>query len=344
MPVLVFGDQQAMNVAGYVAAVANTAVYLSSTSRVSLQAVRLDDRLTEVNVEQLTIDEVARKQFEVAIVVTESRNLRQIIEPLRFVLSGKPLLLAPGGFGGVLRVQKWFGEWSLEPPRLAETTGFPVSGTLENGELKSHTLKHSLPFAASTSTETLNLLEVFERLLPELVASDLQTTSLSNTNHMIHPSVVLLNATRVENGEKFSFYRNGLSPAAGRLIESVDAERIELARRIGAEALDVREWMIRFYGDEGMHGNGIVECLLGFENFEPVPSPPGLDYRYIADDVPFGLAQWAALASSLGLSTPAMDALLNNLGYLTAGMPLEADSTTTELFLDFLALTKGVGL
>ena len=292
MSVLIFGDDQAINVAGYVAAFSGSSVYLATPNRVSLHTVQNDHGLVKIEVAQLGLDDVEQQQFEAAIIVAESGNLRQFIEPLRFSLAGKPMLLAPGGFGGVLRVRRWFEEWSLEPPRLAETTGFPVSGTLVDGVLSSHTVKRSLPLAAATQCETQSLLEIFVLFLPELVASDLQTTSLSNTNHMIHPSVVLLNATRVENGEKFSFYRNGLSPAAGRLIESVDAERIELARRVGAEDLDVREWMI----------------------------------------------------GKLGMETPAMDALLNNLGHLSVGTSLEADSATTALFQDYLTSTYGVGL
>ena len=344
MPVLVFGDKQAVNVAGYVAAISGHEVILSSPERTDVRAVQVQGELIEVSISHADAGEVVDRPFDSAIIITESRKLRALIEPQRHLLSGKPLLLAPGGFGGVLRVKRWFEEWGIVPPRVAEAPGFPVSGTVRDAVLWSHTLKHSLPVAADAQGETEALLGIFSALLPELVASDLQTTSLSNTNHMIHPSVVLLNAIRVENGEEFSFYRSGISPAVGRLIESVDHERVEIARQIGAEPLNVCEWMLRFYGDEGMHGDSIIECLSGFPNFDHVPSPPGLDYRYVGDDVPYGVAQWAALAHQLGIKTPAMDGLLNNLGNLSAGTPFEAEQETAELFQEFLAITKGVAL
>ena len=344
MPVLVFGDKQAVNVAGYVAAISGFEVVLSSPERTEVHAVQTQGELVEVSISQVDAGEVVDRPFDSAIIVTESRKLRALIEPQKHLLSGKPLLLAPGGFGGVLRVKRWFEEWDIEPPRLAEAPGFPVSGTVSDAVLRSHTLKHSLPMAAETQIETEALLSIFSVLLPELVASNLQTTSLSNTNHMIHPSVVLLNAIRVENGEEFSFYRNGISPAVGRLIESVDQERVGLARRVGAESLNVCEWMLRFYGAEGMQGDSIVECLSGFPNFDHVPSPPGLDYRYLGDDVPYGVAQWATLAHRLRIETPAMDGLLNNLGSLSAGQPFEAEQETAELFQEFLAINKGVAL
>ncbi len=344
MPVLVFGDKQAVNVAGYIAAISGAEVILSSPERTEIHAVQVQGEPIEVKISHVEAGDVVDQPFDSAIIVTESRKLRALIEPQRNVLSGKPLLLAPGGFGGVLRVKRWFEEWGIERPQLAEAPGFPVSGTVSEAVLRSHTLKHSLPMAAETQIETEELLRIFSLLLPELVASNLQTTSLSNTNHMIHPSVVLLNAIRVENGEEFSFYRNGISPSVGRLIESVDHERVELARRLGAETLNVREWMLRFYGDEGMRGDSIVECLSGFPNFDHVPSPPGLDYRYLGDDVPYGVAQWATLANRLGMKTPAMDGLLNNLGNLSVGTPFWAEQETAELFQDFLANTKGVAL
>lgn len=340
MDIVVLGEAQAMGVAGYIAAASGREVVLAGPSHPEVPEVRLEGRIHPVRV--VRRQDLSGLQPEAVVLVTESRSLREVVEPLRHLLAGVPLLLAPGGFGGVLRVRSWFEEWGLTPPLVAEAPGFPASGRLRDGVLDVRSIKRRLPMAAEDCAATEQLHEVFVRLLPELVPADLATTSLSNTNHMIHPGVVLLNAVRVESGEPFSFYRSGLSPAVGRLIDAVDAERVDLASRAGAEARGVRDWMVRFYGAEGMAGEGIVECLETFDTFEEVPSPPSLDYRYLVDDVPHGVAQWSLLAHELGLAVPHIDGLLATLRTIAPELSLEPDPLTVQLFLQYLPSSQGV--
>lgn len=340
MDIVVLGERQATGVAGYIAATTGRDVVLLGPSPTEVRTVGLAGQSHPVNI--VGRQDLSGLEPEAVVIVTESRALREVIEPLRHQLAGVPLLLAPGGFGGVLRVRAWFEEWGLTPPLVAEASGFPASGSLKDGMLDVRSIKRRLPMAAEDRFATERLHAVFVQLLPELVSADLATTSLSNTNHMIHPGVVLLNAVRVERGEPFSFYRGGLSPAVGRLIDAVDAERVELANRAGAEAHGVREWLIRFYGHEGMAGEGIVECLKTFDSFENVPSPPSLDYRYLVDDVPHGVAQWSLLARELGLDVPHIDGLLATLRTIAPDLSLEPDPLTVKLFLQHLPSSQGV--
>lgn len=343
MAVVVFGDRQAVSVAGYVAAHSGRQVHLGNRPEEPIRAVLHGGSLVEIELGPASALPGAG-DVEAAILVAESRDLESHLHPVRHLLSGRPLLLAPGGFGGVLRVLDWFEAWGLEPPRVAETTGFPVAGTVRDGVLTPHTIKRGLPMASVGVAETAELHAVFAPLLPGIVASDLATTSLSNTNHMIHPGVVVLNAVRIQNGEPFRLYRNGLSPAVGRLIDAVDGERRSIARRIGAADVGVRDWMVHFYAEEGMAGDGIVECLQTFANFERVASPPGLDHRYLLDDVPYGLAQWADLARDLDIDVPHIEGLLSVLQTLAPRSPLGADARTARLFQQFLSTSQGAML
>lgn len=340
MVVAVLGDVQAVPVAAYAAAMSGAPVHVVCTDATSVEEVDHDGEVRAVEV--LPTGELPAGQLEAVIMVAESRRLRDLLEPIAAQLAGVPLLLAPGGFGGVLRVLDWYAEWKLEPPLVAEATGFPVSGVVAGSRLTTRILKRRLPCASTGPEQTAYLVGLFSRFLPELEASDLVTTSLSNTNHMIHPGVVLLNAARVDNGEPFRFYREGISPALSSLLEAVDAERVAVAERVGAEALSVREWMLRFYADEGMAGPTIVDCLATFEPFDQVSGPTTLDYRYLVDDVPFGLAQWSLLARELGLPTPQMEALQAMLLAVAPHLDLAPDPSAAQLFRQFLATTQGV--
>lgn len=340
MTVAVLGDVQAGPVAAYAAAVSGRPVHLLRPEASPVTEVEAGGVSRPVEV--IRTDSLPGEPLDAVIVVAQSRHLRELLQPLASRLGGVPLLLAPGGFAGALRVSAWFQEWGLEAPMVAEATGFPVSGTTDGHLLRTRILKRAMPMASVDADATAYLHKVFVRLLPELTPSDLVTTSLSNTNHMIHPGVVLLNAARIDNAEAFIFYREGISPAVGRLLETVDAERVELARLLGAQPLGVRDWMIRFYGQEGMSGAGIAECLQGFASFAQGLGPTSLDYRYLVDDIPFGLGQWAGLAADVGLATPSMNALLTTLTACAPDLNLGADPEAAMLFRQFHTTTQGV--
>lgn len=338
--IVVTGAPQAAATAGYIAAVTGASVHLLGSDAAPFTRVEVAGTLHDVDV--VRTDQLPSGPLDAVVVVEESRHLRRLLEPIAGRLSGVPLLLAPGGFAGALRVQEWYAVQGLEPPQVAEATGFPVAGSVQDGCLRTRILKRGLPMAGVDERATSWLHEVFVRLLPELTPSDLLTTSLSNTNHMIHPGVVLLNAARIDRGEPFTFYRDGMSAAVGELLEAVDEERVALAARVGAEALGVRDWLLRFYRAEGMAGAGITDCLHGFAQFEKVPGPLTLDYRYLVDDVPFGLAQWVQLAADVDLPVPRMQALLTAVQMCAPHLDLTADPQATQLFRQFLATTQGV--
>lgn len=337
MTIAVLGDVQSLFTAAYCAALSGSTVHLVRPEAPQVREVVVEGEARPVEV--VVTHSLPAGPLEAVVIVAESRHLRGVIEPIAARLSGVPLLLSPGGFAGVLRVRAWFAEWGMEPPLVAEATGFPVSGTVADGRMVPASLKRGMPIASIDEESTARAHEIFVRLLPGLTPADLVTTSLSNTNHMIHPGVVLVNATRIDNGETFVFYRSGISPAVAPLLESVDAERVALARRLGAEALDVREWLLRFYAEEGMAGDDVAECLRGFEPFGSSSAPDRLDYRYLVDDIPFGAAQWAALAASLGVPTPRLEALLSTIQCLAPHLDLRPDPEAAQLFRQFLTPT-----
>lgn len=259
------------------------------------------------------------------IVVTRSAALPQLLAEHGERMAGRTVLLAPGGFGGALRVAEWFTDRGLQPPRVAETTGFPAMGVRNGSAYQVRAVKRHLPFATLPDSEQSGptLLEEFRRWLPDLEASDLVTTSLGNTNHLIHPPVVLGNAVRIARGEPFTFYREGLADEIGALLEAADAERRAVVAALGGDARSGVEWLVGFYGDQGMSGDDLVTALRSFAPFATTPSPPRLDYRYLTDDIPYGVAAWAELARRVGTPCRHLEALqLLASGLL--GRPLDA--------------------
>lgn len=327
MALLVTGASQALATAGLAAAVSGRTVLIGGESAAGAlpSQVQHEGAAVAVDIRPLSADDTV----DAIIVVAESRDLRRILDELAPHLDGTPVLLAPGGFAGALRVGSW-----CPTSRPAESTGFPVSGRVDGDTLILGVEKKHLPFAAADPAQTAELLELFSGWIPSLEASSVVTTSLANTNHIIHPPVTLLNAVRIDSAAPFTLYRDGISDAADNLLTAVDNERLALCRAVGADPRSGRDWMCGFYGDGGMEGETLVPCLASYPGFETTPGPGTLDYRYLVDDVPHGIAQWSALGRRLGVPTPHLDSLIALLEVIAPALDLAHDAEALELFLD----------
>lgn len=332
MALAVLGDPQATAAAGLAAAETGETVALALTTPTPGHTAVAGIRTGPVDV---VADPTP--SADAFLVVSTHLGLRAVIEAHRDQLAGRQVLLAPGGFGGILRVARWFDEWDIPRPTLGEATGFPVMGSGADGLITVTGTKDQLPLAGPDEVATKELLTTFQPYFANLVASDLVTTSLSNTNHMVHPAISLLNGVRIAQGNRFTFYREGLTLELNRVLEAADAERVAVVRALGGETLTVREWMLRFYGNQGMQGDTIVECLLSYPPFDTSPAPTTLDYRYFTDDVPYGTGAHAALATALDLPAPTLTAV-NTLAATFLGQPLDTPAPLVE---EFLTLTLG---
>jgi opine dehydrogenase len=142
------------------------------------------------------------------------------------------------------------------------------------------------------------------RLYPHVLAC-----GLAALNPVVHPAGVLLNAGRIEYARgDFYFYEEGVTPAVCRLIEAVDAERRAVARALGLELLPVAEaFHAAGFGPRG----DLWAAINGSRMLTQLRAPGSLESRWLAEDVPYGLAAWAALGEQYGVATPVLRGLVD---------------------------------
>ena len=154
-----------------------------------------------------------------------------------------------------------------------------------------------------------------DRFVPR---ADLLAIQLSNLNPQNHLAMLLCNLTRAERGEDWGNYWS-ITPAVGRMMEALDAERIDLAAQFGAEVRTLREHFHLSFQvplapvwDQAaiVHGRG--NAPLG---------PKTLDTRYITEDIPYGIAATEQLGRIARTPTPLH----------TAGAELFAAATGRDL-------------
>jgi opine dehydrogenase len=140
------------------------------------------------------------------------------------------------------------------------------------------------------------------------MAKSVLMTMLQTGNTIIHPSVTLLNAGRIESTKgDFFFYEDGATPAAGRLMEALDNEKLAISEKLDAGL--IRDTKIKI--DQAY--NAIEDYETGYRTapgFKGIRAQSNLNTRYMNEDVGYGLVFMSELGKQIGVPTPVMDAVI----------------------------------
>lgn len=234
--------------------------------------------------------------------------------------AGQTVIVTPGSCGGALAFKRAAG-LALEDDsiRVAETHTLHYAVRLtQPGRIHVFLkLKAGNLLAALPSRHTKEVLALIADVYPTMEpAKNVIQTSLQNANPVIHPAVTLANAARIEGtGGDFLFYEEGVGDATGRLIESVDQERIAIGAKLGIEIVsDPAMGMRQGYMLADNYGAAYREA----PGFLGIGAQPQLDHRYLHEDVGYGLVFMSRLARQVGVETPTIDAIVQVTSVLMA--------------------------
>jgi opine dehydrogenase len=130
-------------------------------------------------------------------------------------------------------------------------------------------------------------------------------TSLENLGPAFHVVGMLLNTGVIERGLLEVYYRDGVTPAVARVMEKVDAERLELASALGVDVRSAASVVSEGYE---IKAAGLYEAIHGNRAYVRIGGVPGLDFRYLTDDLPASVVPMVALSQAIGLPAPLLRA------------------------------------
>lgn len=224
------------------------------------------------------------------------------------------VLLMPGNCGGALEFAQLVRHSGTDQRPLVAEAASCLFACRKDGPagVWVRGLKQSMPVAAFPAKDTKGVVGALRELFPQFEAArHVLETGLNNSNHMLHPPGVLLNLGLVElSKEDWGFFFEGLSPAVCRMMEAMDRERVEILGELNLPPITLLDWMLRFYGHQGMSGETVYEAVSTSPVHGPSKGPRSTENRYITEDVPYGLVPIASIGRELGVATPAIDALV----------------------------------
>jgi opine dehydrogenase len=249
---------------------------------------------------------------------------------------GQTVLLLPGRTGGALEFRRVLRQAGCRARiLLGEASTFPFAARCVGpASAVIFGTKSDLLAAALPADRTPELVATCRQLLPMLSAGrSVLHTGLANLGAILHPTITLLNAERIERRESFDFYTEGVTPRVADALAAADAERLSIARAYGVPASSLRDWIALSYG----HRAGTVLTAVGGNPaYAGIKAPTTLEHRYLLEDVPTGLIPLLELGGAAGLALPALTKLVD-LGRATlGGEPWQGQRTLDVLGLEGL--------
>ncbi|MER8662149.1 NAD/NADP octopine/nopaline dehydrogenase family protein [Mesorhizobium sp. M1148] len=212
---------------------------------------------------------------------------------------GIPVIVSSHSSFGALYLSKRLAERKVRLPIVVWGTTLLTGRQLGPTEVQVTSIRQkldvaTLPFDALDQGYKLCTALFGDRFVKR---DGLLAIALSNLNPQNHLGIALLNLTRMEKAEQWSQGGN-VTPAVGRFIEALDAERLAIAGNFGIAVRTVQEhFSLSFHVPMSTVSEMNLEMdRQGRGGFGPTT----IESRYILEDVPFGLLPTAVLGKISG--------------------------------------------
>jgi opine dehydrogenase len=148
---------------------------------------------------------------------------------------------------------------------------------------------------------------------------------------MLHVANCVANAGKIDRGEAYKFYAEGVTPSVARLYQAINAERVATASAYGASVPTLEDWFEQVYGVRGADLSETCRLLTSNSDgpYQATGTPNSWTHKYIAEDVPVGLMPMRALGHAAGVATPAIDSVIR-LATILAGSDFAATARTPD--------------
>lgn len=131
---------------------------------------------------------------------------------------------------------------------------------------------------------------------------------LTDFGAVAHAVISIANISRIDRGEEFGFYYEGLSSRTIVLLEQMEKEFNAVAKSYEADLLPMKEILYNYYG---CTTTDLLTAMTTVPNYRHSIAPKTLNHRFLQEDVASTLVPLQQLAALAGIATPTVDAIIN---------------------------------
>ncbi len=270
------------------------------------------------------------KDADVVMVMTttdvHSEIAAKIIPNLK---NGQVILLNPGHIGGALEFSKIVkSRGSKENIIIGEAADLLYAcRTSEPGFVYHSGIKNKTKVATIPATDAAKLIEIIDPAIPKFIAvENVLITSFNSAGAMLHPIPTLMNMNKIDSGQSFDYYMEGITKNISKLIEKADNERLKVADALGLSLDSLINTLKAVYN---LEGDNLYELLQNNKAYVGVNSPDNYNHRFIIEDILNGLVPLSSFAITLNIDTPIINSFIK-IGSIATGRDLYKEGRTVE--------------
>lgn len=282
------------------------------------------------HIHKLTRDVAEIGDSEIVIIYIQTNFHEQLIERIAPYLKDDQILLINPGYFSTAYVLKHCSKNII----IAEAESSFIDGRImEPGLFRVGFRNVRNPIGIYPASRREEAIAKLDQLGERLVyLNSVAEAALHNPNLIVHTVGSVMSIPRIEKSKgEFCLYHEAYTrdnPATWRIVEALDAEKMNVLEALGFERLSyVEACKYRNSLDEGINAREV------FLDYAEMPTrakgPTKVDSRYISEDVPQGLVMLEAIASSLSIPTPICSGLIS-IASAALGRDLRAEGRTPE--------------
>ncbi len=246
----------------------------------------------------------------IMVTTTASAHKDVALAMLPYLENGQYIILNPGRTAGALEFYQTLKMGGLNKEiHIGEAqTLVYACRIIEPGVVNIIGIKDRVLLSGYPASQTEDIIEKLKPLYKCFYAAkNVLRTSFENIGAIFHPSVLLFNAASIERGNQFYFYRD-MTPGLANIIESLDAERLAVAKAYGIDLISAKDWIS--YAYNGVEGDSLCERMHNNPAYYDILAPTSINCRQITEDIPTGIVPMSEFGDVAGIHTPIMDSLI----------------------------------
>lgn len=230
--------------------------------------------------------------------------------------NGQIVILTPANFGGSLYFYNMMKKMGCKTKiRLVEFACMTYACRKKTpSTIWVRGYKHNMGMACFPSENTETIFERLKGIYPYLAKyNNILETGLSNINTTMHTSLMLLNAACIDNKEDRLFYRECCTQSLDNIMKMLDEERCNLNVLENTQVPHLTDVVRSWYGHQGAKGETVSELQKSLPHFAYSKMPTTMNYRYVTEDVPYGLIPCVRFFKQFGFDYTVHKALVDVL-------------------------------
>ena len=269
-----------------------------------------------------------------------------------FIEKGQRILIMPGNLGSLSLYIRLKKRGIADDVLLGESDTIPYATRLQPDKSSLvFGLKDSMWVSAIPACSTDDLIRGLAAGFPISFNKlpDVISVALANTNMILHCPTMIMNAGRIENGERFRFYNDGMTESVCCVMEAMDKERLAVGKAWGYDLVTEYEDAISNYNLDRTKYKDLHEIFANhpvYGNHGP-DSPGSMKFRYLSEDVPFLLIPLSEMGRLVNVPTPTVDSVIRlaevigQADYRKSGRGIRAVGLGDYSFKEIKSLVQG---